>query len=98
MNDETTDSYTTFRQWLDRNMHIYQRFKHYAFQLINAGRKHPSAHFVIHRVRCDTELRAEGDHDDRFKIRNDWFPYLAREFHRRNPDLRVCPGTSLTAA
>lgn len=74
-----------FRDWLESNMHIYNEFERYAFDIkLHGKREYYSARMIIHRLRWDTLFR-EGASE--FKINNNCTPYLARLAMLANPSL-----------
>lgn len=65
------------------NPEIWEMFKKFTFQAINAGRKYIGARMIIERIRWETMIRATSG--DGFKINNMVQPYFARKFMRLYP-------------
>lgn len=64
-------------EWHLQNPEVYELFKKYTFEAINAGHKHYSAYAIVERIRWHTEVETKGDE---FKINNNHRPYYARLF------------------
>lgn len=64
------------------NPHIYEAFKKYTFQLINAGRKNIGSKLIIERLRWDTLITGNDD----FKINNNYAPFYSRLFMNEFPE------------
>ena len=65
------------------NPQVYEKFKEYAFQAINAGRTHMGARVIIERIRWYSQVEAKGDE---FKINNNYTPYYVRKFIKEFPE------------
>ena len=70
-------------RWERRNRAFYPIFRHFAFQLIGAGRAKIGAKAIVERVRWEVSVRTEGDP---WKINNDYPAYYARLFMAEHPE------------
>ena len=70
-------------EWHKQNPEVYELFKKYTFEAINAGHKHYSAYAIVERIRWHTEVETKGDE---FKINNNHRPYYARLFMHHYKD------------
>jgi len=78
----------TRQRWLDwhaANPHVYELFKHFAFEAIGKGHKRLSAWLVVNRIRWETTVETSGDD---FKLSNDFIAYYARLFMDDYPEHR----------
>jgi hypothetical protein len=64
---------------------VYELFKRFAFEVIDAGYDNYSARGIFHRMRWHTEIEMSGE---RFKINSTHSPYYARKFHQDFPIYR----------
>lgn len=69
--------------WHNENPHVWELFKRFTFQAINAGYKRYSSRVIIERIRWHTEIETKGD---QFKMCNNHTPYYARYFHHCYPE------------
>lgn len=76
-----------FVEHLLENPHIYEAFKRFTRQALNAGMQHLGAHMIIQRIRWYTEIESRGE---AYKINNNHFPYYARLFMEDYP--KYSPG------
>ena len=65
------------------NPQIYQEFKRFTFQVINAGRKKFASQTVIQRIRWYTTIEAK---DKNFKINNNISSLYSRLFEQEHPE------------
>ena len=83
----------TPQQYDNDNPLIWQAFKKYTLEAIQAGKKHYSSKSIFERIRWETEIEAKGD---RFKINNNYSADYARKFEEDFPhfagifEKRVC--------
>jgi hypothetical protein len=73
---------TKFPKYHMDNPHIYDAFKKYTMQLINAGRKYAGAKAIIERMRWDSWTRG----NDAYKINNNYAPLYTRMFENEYPE------------
>lgn len=73
-----------FRAFHKAHPEVWSLFCRFAFDAINAGRKHIGANAVIERIRWETNVVA--DRGDEFKINNDHAPFYARMFMANYPE------------
>lgn len=73
-----------FPQYHTDNPHIYEAFKKYTFEAINAGRKRFSAEAVINRLRWETLIAG----NDKYKINNNYKPFYSRMFMNEFPNYK----------
>ena len=71
-----------FRVFDRENPQVYQLFKKYTFDAINAGFTHYSVSSIIERIRWHTNIETKGD---LFKINNNHRAYFARKFMEEFP-------------
>ena len=64
-----------FREHHEENPHVYELFKKFTQQVINAGFEHYSARAVFHRIRWYTNVETN---DPTFKLNDHHSPYYAR--------------------
>ena len=69
-----------FETYLSDNPHVYVGFEERAMKAAK-GRRNFGAFAIINILRWDTMVAGNDD----YKINNNYAPYLAREFERRNP-------------
>lgn len=69
-------------EWHKQNPHVYQLFKRFTYDALNAGKKHSSAWLIVNRIRWETSIVTRGSD---FKISNDFIAYYARLFHAEHP-------------
>lgn len=74
-----------FEDFHAQNPGVYELFKRFTFELIQAGRTYYSSDAVCHRIRWHTAIETEGDD---FKINNDYTAYYARKFMRDFPEYK----------
>lgn len=65
------------------NPHVYELFKKFTYQAIDAGLKHYAAAAIFHRIRWYSEIETKGDP---FKIGQNFCPYYGRLFMRDHPE------------
>lgn len=66
-----------FEQYDRLNPLVWQMFKQFTFEVINAGHMRFSADSILHRIRWETSVITT---DSRFKINNDFSADYARKF------------------
>jgi hypothetical protein len=71
-----------FERFHENNPHIYVLFKRFAFEAINAGRKHFSARMILHRIRWYTMVETS---DTEYKVNDHHSPYYGRLFMKEFP-------------
>jgi hypothetical protein len=82
----------TFEQYQERNPRIYKEFKHYVFQLIEAGETKIGSKSIFEQIRWQSKIKKEGE----FKINNNYTADYARKFEQDFPhfagifEKRVC--------
>ena len=79
----TTKLERAFNEFDAENPGVYELFKRFTFQIINAGHKHYSSDAVLHRIRWHTSIETRRDE---FKINNNFSAYYARKFHNDFPE------------
>ena len=62
---------------------VVHLFEHLTFKAIDAGRKHYSADFILHRIRWHHQIERG---EESFKCNNDWTAHLARWFMAVHPE------------
>lgn len=77
--DGITDA--KFPQYHMDNLHIYEAFKNYTYELIRAGRTYSGANAIIERMRWDSYIRG----NDAYKINNSYAPLYSRMFENEHP-------------
>jgi len=78
-----------FNEWIAANPALWKLFVEFSFQMIGRGYENYSSDAVCHRVRWQTDLETVGGPEidgDRFKVCNNYMPYLARKFHHDYPE------------
>lgn len=65
------------------NLAVWEAFKRFAFEAIEAGMKRYSARAIIHRIRWFVEIEIKSADD--FKINNNYSPHYARLFMKDFP-------------
>jgi len=83
--DYETRQWRRFREYDERNPHIWEAFKAITEQAIGKGHKKLGASFVGNIIRWERPEVAEGDI---FKVNNDFFPYYARKYMKEHPEHR----------
>ncbi len=85
MTDETTSKSLKHQWWIwhKKNPHVWDLFRKYTFQAINAGRRNYSVNAIFERIRWHTDIETKGDS---FKISNNHRAYYARYFHVMHPE------------
>ena len=79
--DTKRDKFNDFHR---DNPGIYQLFKKFAFQLIDAGCKRLGSKQIIERIRFETAIKTQGDPD--FKINNNHTCFYSRLFCNDHPE------------
>lgn len=74
-----------FKDWLQKNYHVWEMFEHEANAAWDRGRRHYSARTIGEYIRHQTML-AEVENEYGFKINNNLFPDLARLYMMMHPD------------
>ena len=83
-NHQVEDEYlAAFNNYHAENPHVYELFKRFAFEAIQAGYEHYSSYCIINRIRWHSEVETRGDP---FKINNNYTPRYARKFHDDFPE------------
>ena len=72
-----------FEEYHRENPHVYQLFKRFTFEKINAGAQHLGSSAVFERIRWETSVTTTGDE---FKINNTYQPFYARLFMKDYPE------------
>lgn len=70
-----------FRKYHADNPQVYEQFKRFTFELINAGAKHCGAQAVIERIRWETRVTG----NDGFKVNNNYSSFYSRLFEKDYP-------------
>lgn len=73
-----------FNEFHRLNPGVYDLFKRFAFQLINAGCRRLGSKQIIERIRFETAIRTRGDSE--FKINNNHTCYYSRLFCKEYPE------------
>jgi hypothetical protein len=68
-----------------KNPHVYEKFKKYAFELIQAGKNVVPHILIMQRLRWDYYVQTTDDNSP-FKINNDYVAYYGRKFVRQFPE------------
>jgi len=79
-----------YRRWIEfhrERPEVYELFKRYTFQVIQAGYVHYSADAVIHRIRWHVHIEKRAK--DEFKLNNHYVSYYARLFMREFPEHQI---------
>lgn len=63
---------------------VYELFKHYAWQLKQAGRTHFSSDAILHRIRWHHAINP--DHDESFKLNDHFSSRYARKLISDEPE------------
>lgn len=71
-----------FENFHRRNPAVYDLFKKFTFDLLDAGRKHYGSQSVIERIRWHTDVTTT---DTAFKINNNHSPFYSRLFAKDFP-------------
>ncbi len=66
-----------------QNMHVYELFKHFSFEVIKIGHKNFSSKAIFERIRWETAIKTT---DEQFKLQNNFTPYYARLFMTHFPE------------
>ena len=72
-----------FLRFHKENPHVYEMFKRFAFDAIEAKLKTLSANFIFERIRWETDVVTKGD---QFKLNNNYRAYYARMFMDQYPN------------
>jgi hypothetical protein len=78
--DQKIEKFETFHR---HNPKVYELFKKFAFELINAGHTRIGSQLIIERIRYETAIKTLGDD---YKINNNYKPYYSRRFVRDFPE------------
>lgn len=70
-------------KWHKQNPEVWELFKKFTFDTINAGYDHYSVRAIVERIRWHTDVETKGDS---FKINNNHMAYYARYFHHMYPE------------
>ena len=79
---EISEQEQKFLEWHGKNPKVYELFKRFTFQAINAGHKHFGGFGIINRIRWQTTVETKGDE---FKINNACAAYYSRMFMKDHP-------------
>lgn len=74
-----------FERFHVANPQVYQLFRRFTLEAVNAGRKRFSARTVLHRIRWYTAV--ETADPSGFKVNDHWSPFYARMFIEDHPHL-----------
>jgi hypothetical protein len=74
-----------FKTYDAENPEVWELFKRFTFEVINAGRKHTSANMIFYRIRYETAVSTVGD---RFKVNSAYTASYARKFEEDYPQHR----------
>jgi len=66
-----------------QNPHVYELFKQFTFQVIDAGFENYSVNAIFERIRWHTDIETRGSS---FKLNNNHRAYYARLFHHDHPE------------
>lgn len=72
-----------FWEYHRENPQVYALFDRFAREAVARGRKHFSAYMIFERMRWYTIIETGGDE---YKLNNNYRPYYARLWLRKNPD------------
>lgn len=72
-----------FEEFDQDNPDVWELFKQFTFELINAGREYYSVDAVVHRIRWETAVQTESK--DEYKINDHFTAHYARKFHDEFP-------------
>lgn len=75
--------FEAFVQFHKANPHIWELFKKYTFQAINAGREHYGSACIFERIRWHLQVETSGGD---LKLNNNFRAYYARLFHVAYPN------------
>lgn len=73
-----------FPGWLEKNLHIWERFEREANAVYAAGRRHYSARTIGEFMRHETALKSANDGE--WKLNNNRWPDLARVYLMLYPE------------
>ena len=73
-----------FKDYHHNNPQVYQEFSKLTFEMMAKGREKYSAWTIINAIRWNHDL----NHDELFKINNDFIALYARLFIHHNPKFR----------
>lgn len=83
--EEDTKRWREFRAFDERNPKLWEEFKRLTHEAIDTGFERIGAHLILSLIRWNSRLDSQGD---KYKVRNDWFPYYARKFLEEFPEHR----------
>jgi hypothetical protein len=83
MNDNITDLEHSFNIFHRENPKVYELFKKFTQEVIDAGYDHHSARDILQRVRWETSFVTT---DEAFKINNNHMAYYARLWMSEHPE------------
>ena len=83
-NTRTEQLYNEFEKFHKNNPEVWQLFKKYTFQLINAGRANYSARAVFARIRWHKDIETQDSTG--LKLNDHHSPYYSRMFHACYPE------------
>ena len=75
-NKEYTQITNQFINFHKQNPNVYNLFKRFTKQAINAGHTHLSSEMIINRIRWETSITT----NEEYKINNIYKPYYSRMF------------------
>ena len=75
--------HTKWKEFHHDNPRVYELFKKFTFQAIQAGRKNYSVNAIFERIRWHTDIETCGDD---FKLNNNHRAYYGRKFMRDYPE------------
>lgn len=84
-NEEDTRQWKRFRDYDEKNPHIWEAFEKITDLAVERGYWHIGASFIGNIIRWERPEVAEGD---LFKVNNDFFPYYARKYMKKHPKQR----------
>ena len=71
-----------FRRFHEANPHVWEKFRRFTFQAIDAGREHLGVAMVWERLRWFSAFETKGE---QWKLNNNHRAYYARMFHEQYP-------------
>jgi hypothetical protein len=74
-----------FLDFHEKNPQVYDLFKRYAFQLIEAGVRHTSVALIIERIRWESAISTT---DQQYTVSNNFRADYARLFMQEHPQFR----------
>lgn len=82
--DPDSQKWREFREYDEKHPEIWAEFEKRSLEAASRGFRKIGAHLIVQVMRWETKI---GDKEGNFRLKNDYFPYFARKFLSKHPNL-----------